>query len=201
MLNKNSGLVYVFTGQGKGKTSAALGVATRALLEGNKVVWVAFYKQESWGLSESKLKEKFPNLDMIFTGKGFWIANGQQLTANGKVKIAKVGSQGNVVVDTASEDEHVKAAVDGLRLATNSLQQKPFLLVMDEVLNAVSEGLLDEEAVQKAVGKRGSTHIVMTGRSNEATRTLLEGADLVTECTKIKHPYDTGKLAVKGLDF
>ncbi|MBP9669836.1 cob(I)yrinic acid a,c-diamide adenosyltransferase [Candidatus Woesebacteria bacterium] len=197
----NSGLVYAFTGEGKGKTSAALGVATRSLLNGEKVVWIAFYKQESWGLSESKLKEKFPNLEMIFVGKGFKIANGQQLTANGKVKIAKVGDKGNVVVDTASEEEHVQAAKEGLVVMGQKLSDKPFLLVMDEVLNAVSEGLLEEKEVMEVLEKRGGTHIVLTGRSGEPTRRLLSGADLVTECKKIKHPYDMGKLAVKGLDF
>ena len=69
----NTGLVYVFTGEGKGKTSAALGVATRSLLNGEKVSWVAFYKQESWGLAEAKMRDKFSNLDMSFIGKGFRI--------------------------------------------------------------------------------------------------------------------------------
>ena len=60
-----TGLIYVFTGEGKGKTSAALGVATRALLLEKKVVWVAFYKQESWGIAEAKLKERFANMEMV----------------------------------------------------------------------------------------------------------------------------------------
>ncbi len=188
---ENRGLIYIFTGEGKGKTSAALGVATRSLLIGEKVVWVAFYKQASWGIAESKLKDKFENLEMYFSGKGFKIGK----------KTALVGDKGHVVVDTASEEDHLQAAKAGLQLAANSIQQKPFLLVMDEVLNAVSEGLLDEKDVLDAIGGRGETHIVLTGRSGEPTRRLLEGADLVTECKKIKHPYDLGRLAVSGLDF
>ena len=62
----NSGLIYIFSGEGKGKTSAALGVTVRSLLNAEKVVWVAFYKQESWGLSEAKLKDKFDNIEMFF---------------------------------------------------------------------------------------------------------------------------------------
>ena len=187
------GLVYVFTGEGKGKTSAALGVATRSLLIGEKVVWVAFYKQASWGIAESKLKDKFENLEMYFSGKGFKIGK----------KTAPVGDKGHVVVDTASEEDHLQAAKDGLELVKAKLQgtEPCFLLVMDEVLNAVSEGLLDEKDVLDVIGERGETHIVLTGRSGEPTRRLLEGADLVTECKKIKHPYDLGKLAVQGLDF
>lgn len=188
---QTNGFVYVFTGEGKGKTSAALGVATRSLLLGEKVVWVAFYKQESWGLSEAKLKDKFENLEMLFTGKGFRIGK----------KTAPVGNKGHVVVDTASEDEHKEAAKNGLQLAANSLQKKPFLLVMDEVVNAISEGLLEEKDVLEVMERRGETHLVLTGRAGESARTVLAGADLVTECKKIKHPYDTGKLAVRGLDF
>jgi len=187
----NSGLVYVFTGEGKGKTSAALGVATRSLLLGKKVVWVAFYKQESWGLAEAKLKDKFPNLTMEFVGKGFRIGK----------KTAPVGNQGHVVVDSASEEEHKAAAIKGLDRVKEKLAEKPFLLVMDEVLNAVSEGLLDEKDVLNVIDQRGETHVILTGRVGVSARMILAGADLVTECKKIKHPYDSGKLAVRGLDF
>lgn len=197
-----AGLIYAFTGDGKGKTSAALGVAVRALLNGEKVQWIAFYKQETWGLSEAKLQNKFPNLEMKFVGKGFRIANGQQLAANGKTKIAKVAGGAGVVVDTATEDEHKEAAKEGLQLAAKCLAKKPFLLVMDEVLNALSEGLIESKKVTEILEKRGDTHMVLTGRaSGEPARTILGGADLVTECKKIKHPYDEGNLAVKGLDF
>ncbi len=200
-----TGLIYAFTGEGKGKTSAALGVATRSLLNGEKVVWIAFYKQESWGLSEAKLKDKFENLEMIFTGKGFRITNfDKKLMRDGKeLKLATVGD-GAKVVDTASEDEHKMAAEYGLQLAANSLQQKPFLLVMDEVLNAVDEGLITEKELLELVGNRGETHVVLTGRTGPSGRLpegLMKIVDLVTECKKIRHPYDLGKLAVKGLDF
>lgn len=187
----NKGLVYVFTGEGKGKTSAAIGTATRTLLIGKQVVWIAFYKQESWGLAEAKLKDKFPNLEMRFVGKGFRIGK----------KTAPVGNKGNVVVDTASEEEHKQAAEAGLQLAADSLRQKPFLLVLDEILNAVSDRLIESEMVMELLDKRGDTHVVLTGRAGGPARTVLAGADLVTECRKIKHPYDEGKLAVRGLDY
>ena len=204
----NTGLVYVFTGEGKGKTSAALGVATRALLIGKRVIWVAFYKGRDWELAEKKLSEKFSNLEMYFTGRGFRISTpvDQRVSksvdqlAGKPVKIAKIAGE-RVVVDTASEEEHREAAEEGLQQAENSLQQKPFLLAMDEVLNAVSEGLVESKRVMELLSKRGTTHIVLTGRVNERARRLLREADLVTECKKVKHPYDTGKLAVRGLDY
>jgi cob(I)alamin adenosyltransferase len=198
----SKGLVYVFTGDGKGKTSAALGVAARSLLNDEKVVWISFYKQESWGLSEEKIKNKFDNLSMYFVGKGFRINAQTNQRINEKMVIARVGGKGHVVVDSATEEEHVQAAKDGLQIATDSLKQKPFLLVIDEVLNAVSEGLIDEKDVLEILKQRNETHIVLTGRGGtEPARMILEGADLVTECKKIKHPYDEGKLAVRGLDF
>lgn len=195
-----SGMIYVFTGEGKGKTSAALGVATRSLLLEKKVVWVAFYKQESWGLAEAKLKDKFKNLEMIFGGRGFRISNfDKKIMKEGKeLKLATVGN-GAKVVDTASEEEHQQAAAKSLEMVNKHLQEIPFLLVMDEVLNAVNEGLIEVEQLIKVLGNRGETHVVLTGRGLPKE---IEGvADLVTECKKIKHPYDTGKLAVSGLDF
>lgn len=195
-----SSMIYVFTGEGKGKTSAALGVATRSLLLEKKVVWVAFYKQESWGLAEAKLKDKFKNLEMIFGGRGFRISNfDKKIMKEGKeLKLATVGN-GAKVVDTASEEEHQQAAANSLEMANKYLQEMPFLLVMDEVLNAVNEGLIAVEQLIKVLGNRGETHVVLTGRG--LPKEIEEVADLVTECKKIKHPYDTGKLAVSGLDF
>jgi len=187
-----SGLVYVFTGEGKGKTSAALGVATRSLLLGKKVAWIAFYKQESWGLAEAKLADKFSSLEMMFGGRGFNL---------GGKKIARVGNKGNVVVDTASKSEHLQAAQACLQQAGEVLVKKPFLLVMDEVLNAIGDELISEQEVIKILRMRDETHIVLTGRGDKRLKRLWQVADLVTECRKIKHPYDVGKLAVAGLDF
>ena len=153
-----SGLVYVFTGDGKGKTSAALGVATRSLLIEKKVVWIAFYKQESWGLAEAKLRGKFENLEMVFGGKGFRISNFDKkiMKAGKELKLATVGD-GAKVVDTASEEEHQLAAKLNLELAKEKLKEKPFLLVLDEVLNAVNEGLLESKQVTELLNSRGDT--------------------------------------------
>lgn len=185
----NNGLIYVFTGDGKGKTSAAIGVSTRALLLGKKVIWISFYKEESWGMAEKGLREKFDKLEMHFVGKGFSIGK----------KTAPVGNKGHVVVDKVSREEHIKAAKEGLKLAEEKLMEKPFLLVMDEVLNGISEGLLKEEEVLHVMERRGETHLVMTGRG--IAKGIEKIADLVTECRKLKHPYDKGELAIRGLDY
>lgn len=174
-----TGLIYAFTGEGKGKTSAALGVAVRVALSGKKVVIIQWYKEKRWPIAEHKLGEVFKNIEILPMGNGFY----------------KLPS------DHATPQEHQASAKVGLQQATNSLREKPFLLVLDEVLNAISDGLITEEEVLKLLEQRGKTHLVLTGRSSHLTRTVLVRCDLVTECKKIKHPFDLGKLAVAGLDY
>lgn len=193
-----TGLIYVFTGEGKGKTSAALGVATRAALIGERVVWISFYKGKDWDLSEKHLPEKLPNLKMHFAGKGFMILESKEKKTKSGVGYARIAGE-RVVIDKASDKEHKEAAEHGLELAIKALGDKPFLVVLDEILNAVSEGLVEEQAVLNLLRERRETHFVLTGRG--LTKGIEKVADLVTECNKIKHPYDEGKLAVRGLDF
>jgi cob(I)alamin adenosyltransferase len=193
-----NGLIYIFTGDGKGKTSAALGVATRAALIGEKVVWISFYKGKDWDLAEKHLPDKLSNLSMYFVGRGFRIPDASEQKSKSGVGFAKIAGN-HVVIDKATDDEHVQAIYDGLKLAEAKLGEKPFLIVLDEIINAVSEGLVDKDYVIDLLKKRRLTHIVMTGRG--APQSLIDIADLVTECRKIKHPYDAGTLAVRGLDF
>lgn len=191
------GLIYIFTGDGKGKTSAALGVAVRSALIGEDVCWISWYKQDSWEVAEKSIVQKFPNFEMNFAGLGFLIAEPELV--KGEVKFATVGAS-NKVIDTASKREHKKAASDALTLAESKIKSgKYFLIVLDEVINAVSDKLIDEKDLLRLLNSRGLTHIVLTGRG--VSPQIIENADLITECKKIKHPYDLGKLAVKGLDF
>ncbi|MCX6816681.1 MAG: cob(I)yrinic acid a,c-diamide adenosyltransferase [Candidatus Beckwithbacteria bacterium] len=168
------GLVYVFTGNGKGKTSVALGVAVRAVCAGKKVGWVSWYKEERWPISEKKLKLK--NLKMYWLGKGFY----------------------KLPTDHASPQKHREAALAGLAQAKKFLG-KVDVLILDEVNNAVHDKLINLSALINLISKRGKTHLILTGRG--AARRLLAGADLVTEMKKIKHPFDKGIKAVKGLDY
>lgn len=194
----NQGMVYVFTGEGKGKTSAALGVTIRALLSSWEVCWISFYKSNDWELSEKRLTEKFDNLEMYWTGEGFHIEDGKRVSKD--VKIVEVGGKGNKVVDSASENEHKVAAKKGLELAKEKVNLGKYkLVVLDEINNAIDDGLLNIEDVLGVINGRENVHLVLTGRNVRSK--IIEMSDLVTDCTKVKHPYDEGKLAVKGLDY
>lgn len=172
----NMGLIYMFTGEGKGKTSAALGVAVRAALSGMKVAIVQWYKEKRWPIAEHKIGEKFENIQIYPMGSGFY----------------KLPS------DHATTSEHQQAAEAAL-VQTKKLVGTVDVLILDEVINAIGDGLVESKGVMELLSNRGRTHVVLTGRG--ASKELIEAADLVTECKKIKHPFDTGKPAVAGLDF
>lgn len=196
----NTGLVYVFTGDGKGKTSAALGTALRAVGNGMTVAWVAWYKQISWRMSEIDGLEKL-GVHVFLMGKGFHLTIKNQKskvkTTGQNIKTAKVGEHG-LVVDTASQDEHQLAAEFALEKAME-LVGKVDVLILDEVNNAVEDKLINLIGLITLISQRKQTHLILTGRS--AHSKIIELADLVSEIQKIKHPYDKGELAVKGLDF
>ncbi len=175
MKNKK-GLVYVFTGEGKGKTSVAMWTAIRAAAWDKSVLVIAWYKEKKWPTAMQKVNKKFNNLEIKVVGKGFY----------------------KLPTDHATEDEHKKSAVEGLREVVNSLG-KMDVLVLDEVINAVDDGLIDKEELLDVLEKRGETHVVLTGRG--VFEELEKEADLITEMRKVKHPFDRGIKAVKGLDF
>ncbi len=173
---ENTGLIYIFTGEGKGKTSAALWTAMRAALSGKKVAIVHWYKEARWPTNDQKIKDLLPNLQDYLMGQGFY----------------------KLRTDHASEDEHHRAAKSALAKALDLLPEVD-VLVLDEIINAVSDGLLDESEVLNMLAKRGPTHLILTGRG--ASDTLINQADLVTEMRQIKHPFDKGQKAINGLDY
>jgi cob(I)alamin adenosyltransferase len=170
------GQIYVFTGNGKGKTSAALGVAVRAALSGMRVAIVQWYKEKRWPIAEHKVGDHFKNLKIYPLGTGFF----------------------KLPTDHATPVAHRQAALAALKQA-EKLLPKVDLLVLDEINNAVVDKLLTQSAVTKLIRRRGSTHLILTGRG--ATTQTITAANLVTEMKKVKHPFDKGKKAIKGLDY
>src|SRR5689334_21585370 len=134
--DKSRGLVYVFTGEGKGKTSAALGMLLRALAHGWKVGWVSWYKEKQWGISEHNLAailnaETQKRLSFFPMGKGFYLQGQKQVRA-----------QSAVIIDDDSREAHKEAAREALQKA-KALLPKVDVLFLDEVCNAIHDGLLD----------------------------------------------------------
>lgn len=180
--------MYVFTGDGKGKTSAALWTGMRAVVKGERVAVVQFYKEARWPTAEQKLpallksiksiKSSIGSFEVFMSGAGFY----------------------KLPTDHATPVEHRKAAQAGFRKAEQLVKsQKYFLVILDEVNNALKDNLIDLSALIDLISNRGKTHLVLTGRN--AHRRIIGLADLVTEMKKVKHPFDKGIKAVEGLDY
>ncbi|MCL6636215.1 MAG: cob(I)yrinic acid a,c-diamide adenosyltransferase [Peptococcaceae bacterium] len=175
---KKKGLVIVNTGNGKGKTTASLGMAFRAWGQGLKVLVLQFIKG-GWKYGELKAVEKLgPNFEIRQMGEGF---------IKGK--------------DDKSLDEHRHAAREALNAARAEISSGKYdLIILDEVLYAVYYGLVSLDDVLALIGQKPENlHLVLTGRN--APPEIVERADLVTEMREIKHPYTQGIPAQKGIEF
>lgn len=173
------GLVVVYTGEGKGKTTAALGMALRAVGRGFRVLMIQFIKG-SWHYGElDGVKALAPNFEITTGGKGF------------------VG----IVDDALPFEEHRKAAVETLAFAKAQVVSGKYdLIILDEINNAVKGELIPVEGVLDLLAARPpDLHLVLTGRA--AHPKVIEAADLVTEMREIKHPYQRGVLAQIGIDY
>lgn len=171
-----TGLVHIYYGDGKGKTTAAMGQAIRAAGSGLKVLVFQFMKDNS--SSERKALEMIPNITLL-PGK----------------RHTKFYNQMNSEEKAEYRHYNTKALDEIAKFCINF-----DVLVMDEAVCAVDLGLLSEEKLVKFVKhKPRGLEIVMTG--HHMTDTLFECADYVTEMTKVKHPYDTGRSAREGIEF
>ena len=176
------GLVQVFWGNGKGKTTSALGTALRACGNGYNVHLVQFMKNGANSLEEQipgeiKALEKFPNFTFKRFGMDGW------------------------VIKKPTENQ-IKSCAEALKHVKESLTNKNIdVVIADEILYAVQLGLLKEEDVLELINKKPKNkELILTG-SHKPFEKIFEKADLVTEIKKIKHPYDKGILARKGIEF
>lgn len=169
------GLLLVHTGDGKGKTTAALGLAFRALGHGLPVAVVQFIKGP-WRTGERRLAERLPGLTFLAMGEGF--------TWNG-----------------ADEGLHAAAARAAFERARELLAGGAHrVVVLDELTHALRPGFLALDEVLAALAARApGVTAVVTGRGAPAP--LLEAADLVTEMRSVKHPFARGVRAQAGIDF
>jgi len=172
-------MILVFTGDGKGKTTAALGTVVRAYGYGWKVYILQFIKG-TWHYGEMDgIKALEPAVEMEQLGKGFY----------------------KILDDDLPEEEHKKAAVAAVERAREKIQSGKYkLVVLDEIINAVDLELITVEDVLGLIkDKPKDVHLILTGRG--AKPEIIEACDLVTEMKEIKHPFQKGLKAKKGIDF
>ena len=170
------GLVYIFTGDGKGKTSAALGVVLRALGHGLKVS-IIFFMKGDYPYGERSILSQLPNVDFASFGSREFV------------------DPANIKPEEKEQAKQALAAAREVILSGNY-----DLVVLDEVNVAVDWKLIEPDEVIKLIkDKPRNVELIITGR--QANTELVKLADLVTECLKIKHPYDEGELARKGIDW
>ncbi len=177
--DKRIGLIMVNTGNGKGKTTAAVGTAMRALGHGWRVLMIQFVKGP-WVSGEQLLAPRLaPDFELVKTGKGFF----------------------KIMNDRLPEEEHKEAAAAGLAFAGEQVRAgKHDLIILDEINNAIADGLLPVEGLLEILDARPERlHLILTGRN--AHPEVLRRAHMVTEMTEIKHPYQQGILAQRGVDF
>ena len=170
------GLVIVYTGEGKGKTTAALGLALRAVGQGMRVLMIQFIKG-TWKYGELEgAKRLAPDFEIRQMGRGFtW--------------------------ETRDPEGDARAAREVLSHAREAILSGQYnVVILDEINYAIDLGQLELEPVLELIRQKPpALHLVLTGRN--AKPEIIEIADLVTEMKEIKHPFQKGILAAKGIDF
>ncbi|WP_437571052.1 cob(I)yrinic acid a,c-diamide adenosyltransferase [Sorangium sp. So ce542] len=169
------GLVIVYTGHGKGKTTAALGMVFRALGRGMRVAVVQFIKGK-WKTGERLFAETIPGLTFLVMGRGFtWESD-----------------------DLSRDKAAARAAFQEAAALIGGGEQD--IVVLDEITYALHYGFIAEDELLEALRARPPhVHVVITGRN--APDALVALADLVTEMRPVKHPFEQGMKAQIGVDF
>lgn len=172
------GLVHVYHGDGKGKTTAAMGLALRVLGSGLRVAIVQFLKGNPTG--EIAILEQLAGV-MILRGKA--------------------GTKFSFQMNEAEREETKKLHQANLAKAMEAVRRDQYgLLILDEVLGACGCGLLDEEILLDAIQSRpNGLELVLTGRN--PSQAVLDMADYITEMKMQKHPYEQGVPARRGVEF
>lgn len=181
-------ILAVHTGAGKGKSTAAFGMALRAWNAGLSVAVFQFVKSAKWKVGE---ESAFAELGRLHTEHGI----------GGPVQWHKMGAGWSWSRKPGSEDDHATVAAEGwAEIARRLADEQHDFYVLDEFTYPLGWGWVDvDEVVEALRGRPGRQHVVITGR--QAPPQLLDAADLVTEMTKIKHPMDAGRKGQRGVEW
>jgi cob(I)alamin adenosyltransferase len=185
---RNRPLLMVHTGDGKGKSTAAFGLALRGWNQGFRIAVFQFVKSAKWRIGEQTVLERLGALHTE-TGEG------------GPVEWHKMGSGWSWSRKAGSDADHAQEAAAGWaeikrRLAAESHD----LYVLDEFSYPINWGWVDIDDVVETLSTRpGHQHVVITGR--KADQRLIDIADLVTEMTNVKHPMDAGQKGQRGIEW
>ena len=191
----DKGYVQVYTGNGKGKTTAALGITMRASGAGKKIAFVQFMK--ALGYSEQKILPTLPGVTWKTLGKPFFIAKKGSISEE---DLAQYGDNCVVFEEDNPPTDYVKMISDGFAEAKEMVMSGDFdMVVLDEINCAMYFGLLSiDEVLDLIRNKPAHTELILTGRY--APDEIIEAADLVTEMREIKHYYNEGVQARKGIE-
>lgn len=185
---RNTPVLAVHTGAGKGKSTAAFGMALRAWNSGMDVAVFQFVKSAKWKVGE---ESAFAHLGALHAERGI----------GGAVEWHKMGAGWSWSRKDGSDADHAAAAADGwAEIARRLAEQRHDFYVLDEFTYPLKWGWIPvTEVVQTLRGRPGSQHVVITGR--DAPQELIDAADLVTEMTKVRHPMDVGRKGQRGIEW
>ncbi|MEZ0357566.1 cob(I)yrinic acid a,c-diamide adenosyltransferase [Mycobacterium sp. ENV421] len=185
---RNTPVLAVHTGPGKGKSTAAFGMALRAWNAGMSVAVFQFVKSAKWKVGE---ESAFAALGRLHDEQGL----------GGAVEWHKMGSGWSWTRKAGSTDDHAGAAAEGwTEIAGRLAEQRHDFYVLDEFTYPLKWGWIDvDEVVDVLLDRPGGQHVVITGR--DAPQRLLDAADLVTEMAKLKHPMDAGRKGQRGIEW
>lgn len=188
------GYIQVYTGDGKGKTTAAIGLAVRAVGAGKKVCIIQFMK--SLAYSEQKVLSSLPGITLITVGKPYFIAKEGILT---KEQLEAWGDQVTVYPAGHPPADYRAMILDGVDKAVEAVAGGYDMVILDEYNMACWYDLATDEDTERILAaRRPETELIVTGRN--APQKLLDAADLITEMKKIRHYYDSGVAARKGIE-
>jgi len=188
-LKLERGIVEVYTGNGKGKTTASIGLAVRASGWGLRVS--IYYFMKTGGYGENVSLSSFKNIKQKFFGKDYFLTKDEN--------IAK--KYNAVLVKEKPPEDYVKLVKEGIEEARKEMMSlESDIIILDEILTAIFYGLVEiNELLNLINDKPENIELVLTGRY--APREIIDRADLVTEMLEIKHPYSKGIQARKGIEY